>query len=110
MTGVQTCALPICVIFAKSEATNLMRQGWSKEKVLAAYCRAMALRVFHLLERNGIEPAFAITGGIAKNIGVTRRIEELMGIKAKVPPMDTQIAGALGAAIIARQMVLKRRK
>lgn len=99
-----------CVIFAKSEATNLMRQGWSKEKVLAAYCRAMALRVFHLLERNGIEPAFAITGGIAKNIGVTRRIEELMGIKAKVPPMDTQIAGALGAAIIARQMVLKRRK
>ncbi|MEG1541276.1 MAG: acyl-CoA dehydratase activase, partial [Oscillospiraceae bacterium] len=41
-----------CVIFAKSEATKLMRSGWTKERVLAAYCHAMALRVVRLLERN----------------------------------------------------------
>lgn len=98
-----------CVIFAKSEATKLMRSGWTKEKVLAAYCRAMALRVCRLLERNGMEPDFAITGGIAKNKGVTKRIEEIMGVKALQPNMDTQLAGALGAALIGKELVEKKR-
>ncbi|WKY47529.1 benzoyl-CoA reductase, bzd-type, subunit Q [Eubacteriaceae bacterium ES3] len=98
----------ICVVFAKTEAANLMRAGWSKEKVLAAYCHAMALRVVRLLERNGLEPGFAITGGIAKNIGVTRRIEKMLGMKVMTPTMDTQIAGAMGAALIARDLVQKK--
>jgi bzd-type benzoyl-CoA reductase Q subunit len=59
-----------CVVFAKSEAVGLLRKGWSKEMVLAAYCAAMAHRVVTLLERLGVEDDFAITGGIAKNVGV----------------------------------------
>ncbi len=98
-----------CVIFAKSEATKLMRAGWTKEKVLAAYCHAMALRVVRLLERNGMEEDFAITGGIAKNIGVVGRIERIMGVKALPAKMDTQIAGAVGADLIARDMFDKKR-
>jgi activator of 2-hydroxyglutaryl-CoA dehydratase len=98
-----------CVIFAKSEATKLMRAGWTKEKVLAAYCHAMALRVVRLLERNGMELDFAITGGIAKNIGVVRRIERIMNVKALKPSMDTQIAGAIGAALLAKGLVEKKR-
>ena len=98
-----------CVIFAKSEATKLMREGWTKEKVLAAYCHAMALRVVRLLDRVGVQPEFAITGGIAKNKGVTKRIERLLGVKALDPSMDTQIAGALGAALIGKDLVEKKR-
>lgn len=94
-----------CVVFAKTEATGLLRAGWSKEKVLAAYCAAMASRVVRLLERNGIEEDFAITGGIAKNAGVVRRIEKLLGIKALKPKYDTQIAGALGGALVAKTLV-----
>ncbi|MDR1604278.1 MAG: benzoyl-CoA reductase, bzd-type, subunit Q [Gracilibacteraceae bacterium] len=97
----------ICVIFAKTEATNLIRQGWTVEKVLAAYCRAMAQRVVRLLERNGIEPDFAITGGIAKNIGVVRRIEDMIGAKVLPAQYDTQIAGAVGGALLARDLALK---
>jgi bzd-type benzoyl-CoA reductase Q subunit len=59
-----------CVVFAKSEATGLLRQGWSKNEVLAAYCSAMAHRVVTLLERIEMVPEFAITGGISKNVGV----------------------------------------
>jgi bzd-type benzoyl-CoA reductase Q subunit len=99
-----------CVIFAKTEATNLMREGWTKQKVLAAYCHAMALRVVGLLKRNGVQADFAITGGIAKNIGVTRRIERLLEIEALKPEIDTQIAGALGAALIAKDFYEKKKK
>jgi bzd-type benzoyl-CoA reductase Q subunit len=52
-----------CVVFAKSEASGLLREGWPKEKVLAAYCSAMAHRIVDLLERIGVEKEFAITDG-----------------------------------------------
>ena len=98
-----------CVVFARSEATKLIRSGWSVEKVLAAYCSSMANRVVSLLKRTGLEKDFAITGGIAKNIGVVNRIEKALGIKALKPRYDTQIAGALGAALFARALAEKGR-
>ncbi|MFW9969139.1 MAG: benzoyl-CoA reductase, bzd-type, subunit Q [Candidatus Odinarchaeota archaeon] len=99
-----------CVVFAKSEAVGLLRKGWPKEKVLAAYCSAMAHRVVTLLLRLGIEEKFAITGGIAKNIGVVKRIEDELKIKAPEPSIDPQIAGAIGAALFAKALVEKEKK
>jgi bzd-type benzoyl-CoA reductase Q subunit len=96
-----------CVVFAKSEASGLLRQGWPKKKVLASYCSAMAHRVCSLLERIDMEEGFAITGGIAKNSGVVTRLEQELGIKAMKPEIDTQIAGAVGAALFARVLYLK---
>ena len=99
-----------CVVFAKSEAVGLLRKGWPKEKVLAAYCSAMAHRVVTLLMRLGIEEKFAITGGIAKNIGVVKRIEDELKLKAAEPNIDPQLAGAIGAALFAKALVEKERK
>ena len=99
-----------CVVFAKSEASAHLREGWPQDKVLAAYCLAMAHRVVGLLERLGIEEDFAITGGIAKNVGIVSRIEKELGINALKPSLDTQIAGALGGALFARALVQKERK
>jgi bzd-type benzoyl-CoA reductase Q subunit len=97
-----------CVLFAKSEATGLLREGWPKSKVLAAYCSAMARRVVTLLDQVGIEKEFAITGGMAKNIGVVKRLEKEINIKALPAKFDTQIAGALGGALFAQNLLKKR--
>lgn len=96
-----------CVVFAKSEALGLMRSGWSKNMVLAAYCSAMAHRVALLLGRIGVEDQFFITGGIAKNPGVVDRLEKELGIKAVKSQYDSQIAGALGAALFADTLLQK---
>jgi bzd-type benzoyl-CoA reductase Q subunit len=104
----------VCTVFAKSEATTLLRAGWSVDRVLAAYCAAMAQRVAGLIERMQVERDFFITGGIGKNIGVTRRIERLIGIEAvKLPSdsvLDPQIAGALGAALFAHSLYRKEHR
>lgn len=99
-----------CVVFAKTEAVGLMREGWTKNQVLAAYCSAMAHRVVTLLQRVGIIKEFTITGGIAKNIGVTKRI--LNELKIDMVPLkpDPQIAGGIGAAIYAKDLLEKQRK
>ncbi|MEE8417451.1 MAG: benzoyl-CoA reductase, bzd-type, subunit Q [candidate division Zixibacteria bacterium] len=99
-----------CVVFAKSEASSLLREGWSKKRVLAAYCSAMAHRVVTLLERVGVEKDFAITGGIAKNSGVITRLEKELDLESLKSKYDTQIAGALGAALFAKTLVEKQRK
>jgi bzd-type benzoyl-CoA reductase Q subunit len=99
-----------CVVFAKSEATGLLKSGWNKNKVLAAYCSAMAHRVVTLLERIGVEKEFVITGGIAKNEGVARRIQKELKLEALKPTdgkYDPQIAGALGAALFGHTLVKK---
>jgi len=97
-----------CVVFAKSEATGLLKDGWSKNKVMAAYCSAMADRVVDLLRRINVEKDFAITGGIAKNAGIVRRIEKILGVQALVPKNDPQIAGAYGAALYANALWKKK--
>jgi len=99
-----------CVVFAKSEASGLLRQGWPKKKVIAAYCLAMAHRIVTLLERVGVEKDFAITGGIAKNIGVIKRLEKELGLETLKTELDTQIAGAIGSALFGKALVEKARK
>jgi benzoyl-CoA reductase subunit A len=92
----------VCVVFARTEAYNLLKKGWSKNKVLAAYCRAIAERVCSLIKRIGVEPDFFVSGGISKNIGIVKRVERILGIEAVKSSVDAQIIGALGAAIFAK--------
>ncbi len=99
----------ICVVFARSEAMARLKEGWSKNMVIASYLRAMAERVSMMLRRMGVEERFVITGGISKNQGVVKRIEKLVGVESAALPHDAQIAGALGAALFARDFYLKER-
>jgi bzd-type benzoyl-CoA reductase Q subunit len=96
-----------CVVYAKSEATGLLRKGWSQEEVLAAYCMAMADRIFSLVERVGVKPEFAVTGGMAKNRGVIDRLMPKIGMERMKTEWDTQIAGAAGAALFAYALCRK---
>jgi bzd-type benzoyl-CoA reductase Q subunit len=101
-----------CVVFAKSEVIGLLETGTPENEIMAAYCSAMAHRIMELLRRLGVKEKFVITGGIAKNEGVVKRLEKELGIKTAAQawanpryreenlPFDTQLAGAFGAALI----------
>ena len=105
-----------CVAFAKTEAMGLLRKGWTKEKVLAAYTRAMAVRMANLINRVGLEQELVITGGQSKNIGVVNRIEVILGVKCLPMPrwregdLDPMVAGAIGAALFAKALYEKEQK
>ena len=105
-----------CVAFAKTEAMGLLRKGWSKEKVLAAYTRAMAVRMANLINRVGLERELVITGGQSKNVGIVNRIEVILGVKCLPMPnwrengLDPMVAGALGAALFAKALYEKAQK
>jgi benzoyl-CoA reductase subunit A len=93
-----------CVVYAKSEASALLRKGFQKNEVLAAYCGAMADRILALIKRIGVEPQFVVTGGLAKNTGVIRRLAMKMDVALPSVSVDLQLAGAIGAALFGYQI------
>ena len=105
-----------CVVFAKTEAVGLLRKGWTKEKVIAAYVKAMAIRMSELIEKVGCEKDFVITGGQSKNIGIVDRVEKILGVKRLPVPnleetgLDPASAGAIGAALFAKALFEKSLK
>jgi predicted CoA-substrate-specific enzyme activase len=100
-------ALPVsdfCAVFAERDVINLARGGKHVNDILAGACEAVVSRVLGLLNRVGVEEAFCVSGGIAKNVGVVRRLEKQLGLKALIAP-EPQIVGALGAALFAADKV-----
>ncbi len=99
----------MCVVYAKSEVVQLLRNNVPVNDIIAGLCEATAHRVAQLMKGVDHVPEFCITGGIAKNIGIVKRIEEKLGLKANIC-FEPQIVGALGAAIFARERLEKKAK
>lgn len=94
-----------CVIFAKSEALEMLLEGKEKTDIIASVHRSIAIQCNKLLGRISLERDLVLTGGGCRNIGVVKQIEEVIGVEALVPP-DPQMVGAIGAAAIARDRYL----
>lgn len=88
-----------CVVYAKTEALDLLKKGWTAEEVLGAYCMSVAARIHSLVDRLGVNPQVGITGGMTKNAGVIERFMALVGLEAMKTAWDAQVAGAVGAAL-----------
>ena len=61
-------------------------------------------RVKELMKRVGMEPGFMMTGGVAKNPGVVKAVEDRIGAKLYICP-EPEIVGAAGAALYALDRV-----
>lgn len=90
-----------CTVFAENDILMLIREGHYINDILAGAIDALADRIIPLIRRVGLTPELSISGGVAKNIGVVRRLENKLGMKACIAP-DPQAIGATGAALFAR--------
>ncbi len=93
-----------CTIFAESEIVSLRAEGRSREDLIAGVHKSISTRVSAMAKRLKIIPNVIFTGGVAKNVGVKKALENtLLGdIHIEVPD-EPQIIGALGAAILASE-------
>jgi len=93
----------VCTVFAESEVISYLSHGKAREDICAGLSRAIAKRVISMGRAAQIayEKEIVFSGGVAKNIGVVRAIEQELGEKVLVPK-EPQITAALGAAIFAK--------
>ncbi|MCH3963726.1 MAG: acyl-CoA dehydratase activase [Clostridium sp.] len=90
----------MCTVFAESEVVSLVAQNKEISDIIHGLNKAVASKTVSLVNRIGKKDGYMMTGGVAKNIGVVRCIEEKLGSKMFIP-QEPQIIGALGAALIA---------
>lgn len=90
----------VCTVFAESEVISSIAEGEKKEDIINGIHNSICNRVISMMERLGLENDFAMTGGVAKNIGFTELLARKIGCKIHLAE-EPQIVGALGAALFA---------
>lgn len=93
----------MCSVFAESEVISLIASGKTKEEISKGIHQAIAERTIALAKRIEGKPPYYMTGGVAKNRGLVKELGIALGSEISVLEYP-QFSGALGAAIIARNM------
>ncbi|KOF57714.1 3-hydroxyacyl-ACP dehydratase [Clostridium sp. DMHC 10] len=94
----------ICSVFAESEVVSLIAQNKEIPDIIHGLNKAVATKTSALVNRVGKEEGYMMTGGVAKNIGVVKCLEEKLQSKIFIPE-EPQIVGAIGAALIAIESI-----
>lgn len=94
----------MCTVFAESEVISLIAENKEKADIAAALHRSIASKSFSLLRRVGLNPDFMMTGGVARNQGVVKAVEEKIGASLFVPGQP-DIVGAVGACLYALEQL-----
>lgn len=92
-----------CIVFAESEVISLLATGNKKEDIAAGLHNSIARRVGNMAKRLNISKNTAFVGGVAKNRGVRKALENFLGFQFVPIQVDSQFTGALGAAVLARE-------
>lgn len=93
----------LCTIFAQQEIVARLSEGEKPEDIIAGLHDALSSRVAALAHRLKIEPDVVLTGGVAKNLGIVKAMKENLGCELLVPE-DPLLTGAMGAAILAKEL------
>ena len=97
-----------CSVFAESEVITLVNEGIDLEDIAAGLHNSIAGRLISMVRKVGLAGDVALTGGCAKNEGLVKALEEKLGVRVKKLPVDPQIVGAVGAALIAAKRLSRQ--
>jgi len=94
----------ICTIWAQQEVAASLAEGIPVPDLLAGVHQSLADRISRMVNRIKIEEAVILTGGGAKNKGLLKALIQQLGHEILVPE-EPLITGALGAAILGKEIV-----
>ncbi len=97
-----------CTVFAESEVLAWLGKGKKLEDILWGVHKSIAARSVGLLRRVGLEDRITFTGGVSKNVGMIKALEERLETKLNVSE-ECHYMGAVGAALFALDHILASR-
>jgi predicted CoA-substrate-specific enzyme activase len=102
----QACAInSMCVVFAETEIISLLAKRKAPQAIVAGINRAFAMRIGNMAKRLGLRLETVFVGGVAKNAGLAKALTDYLGSPFAALPIDPQLTGALGAAVLAQQSI-----
>ncbi|MFV1999297.1 MAG: acyl-CoA dehydratase activase [Acidimicrobiia bacterium] len=97
-----------CTVFAESEVLAWIGKGKKIEDILWGVHKSIASRSAGLMRRVGINDEVTFTGGVSRNLGMVKALEERIERPMNISD-DCHYMGALGAALFALDHVLAGR-
>jgi predicted CoA-substrate-specific enzyme activase len=93
-----------CTVFAESDLVHKAQIGHSKEDIIAGICNAVANNYLNNLAKGKrLEDKIVFQGGVSKNEGVVNAFKNILQKDVYVDD-DSHLMGALGVAIISKNM------
>ncbi|WP_027623140.1 acyl-CoA dehydratase activase [Clostridium lundense] len=89
----------MCSVFAESEVISLIAQNKEISDIIHGINKSISGKIVSLMGKLGKKPDYMLTGGVAKNIGVVKTLEDTLKEPLQIYE-EPEIVGALGAAII----------
>lgn len=94
----------ICAVLAETDVINMVSRGISTPNILRGIHNSMALRVAGLLRAIKVEGTIMLTGGLARDTGLSAAIADKLkeggGVGVSLATHELSVhAGAIGAAI-----------
>jgi len=91
----------MCTVFAESEVISHIGSGERREDIAAGVVDSVVNRVAGLVSRHPVKGRLVLTGGLSECDYLISRLSQKIGREIHADPLG-RYAGALGAAIIAR--------
>lgn len=99
----------ICTVWAEQEVVSRLADGVLLEDLVAGIHLSLVNRVVRMVKRLKVEDEVVFTGGVAKNIGMVKIMTEKLERPVTVPN-EPLITGALGAALLGKDVVKKAKE
>ncbi len=99
--GVPPSIASRCAVFAKSDLIHRQQEGYSKQAMWAGLCKGCVDTFLQtLLKGKPLEGQSIVTGGVAQNKLIIKRLSQYLGKNIKTWK-NAHVAGAIGAAKLA---------
>ncbi len=92
----------MCTVFAESEVTSLIAKGANRREIARGLHASVIRRAVGMINRVSSDGRIVFTGGVAKNQCMRSLLAERLN-REVLTPEDPQMAGALGAALLAME-------
>jgi (R)-2-hydroxyacyl-CoA dehydratese activating ATPase len=97
----------VCAVLAESEIINHVSAGVSVENILRGIHDSLADRAVGMLKRVGSDGEVTFIGGVARQGGMVKALEDKLGGRVNVPA-DCEYVCALGAALLGHKRLAAR--
>ena len=96
----------VCAVLAETEIINNVAEGVPLPDILMGVFLSLSQRAYSLMRYVGIQPEVTLVGGLVRNVGMVKALDDTVGMNVNVTP-NAYYAAALGSAILGHARLLK---
>lgn len=99
-----------CTVFSESDMIHKQQMGHPVEDIVAGLCQGLVRNYLNNVAKGkNVQSPVVFLGGVSQNVGLRKAFGEALGKEIIIPQYNT-VMGALGVALLVKEMELQKTK